>query len=543
MSDDCEALHTPARAAPDRQRVAPRESEALFRGLLDAAPDAIVIVDVDGRVVLVNRQTETCFGYTRDELVGRNVEVLMPERFRPQHVSYRHEYGVQPHTRPMGEGRELYGRRHDGSEFPVEISLSPMRADGQLLVISVIRDITARVQVSRALQQAMEEAEVARREAEAANQAKSEFLSRMSHELRTPLNAVLGFAQLLDMDPLSSTQHANIRRILKGGRHLLDLINEVLDIARIESGRLQLSPEPVRIMDAMREALDLVRPLAIERDIGLAVEPGSLCDRFVTADRQRLKQVLLNLLANGVKYNRPGGAVTLSCVEVAGDQLRIAVRDTGFGIPPDKLERLFQPFDRLGAETTEVEGTGLGLALSRGLVEAMGGAITVESDVDVGSTFYVELALAEDPLERQRRLAAEAALPEQPVPTSPRTVLYIEDNLPNLELVEQIFARRANVKLVAAMQGRLGVELAIQHRPDLILLDLHLPDIPGIEVLRAVQADERTRDIPVVVISADATHGQVDRLLTAGAHTYLTKPLDVPRFLTVVSEILDAPDR
>jgi CheY-like chemotaxis protein len=293
------------------------------------------------------------------------------------------------------------------------------------------------------------------------------------------------------------------------------------------------------MMDAMREALDLVRPLAHERGVGLAIDRGADCERFVTADRQRLKQVLLNLLANGVKYNRTGGAVTLSCAELAGDRLRVAVHDTGFGIPADKLERLFQPFDRLGAETTEVEGTGLGLALSRGLVEAMGGTISVESEVAVGSTFFVELALAEDPVARQRRLAGEAALPEPPVHARPRTVLYIEDNLPNLELVEQIFARSASVNLVAAMQGRLGVELAIQHRPDLILLDLHLPDMSGMDVLRAVQADPRTRDIPVVIISADATPGQIDRLLAAGARTYLTKPLDVQRFLAVVGEFLN----
>jgi PAS domain S-box-containing protein len=513
-------------------------SDALFRGLLDAAPDAIVIVDGEGRIALVNRQTEELFGYPREELLGELVEVLLPERFRAGHVAQRDAYIAAPRTRPMGHGRELYALRKDKSEFPVEISLSPMHADDGTLVISVIRDITPRRRIEHDLRRAMEAAELAREEAEAANRAKSEFLSRMSHELRTPLNAVLGFAQLLEMDPLTPTQHANVRRILRGGRHLLDLINEVLDIARIETGRLQLSPEPVRISDAVREALDLVRPLADEHNIRLHADTTAGCDRFVMADRQRLKQVLLNLLANGVKYNRPGGTVSLSCAEAPGERLRVAVRDTGYGIAPDMLARLFSPFDRLGAEMTEVEGTGLGLALSRGLVEAMGGTITVESAVERGSTFYVDLALAEHPLQR---VDGPNALhtPEEAAAGARRTVLYIEDNLPNLELIEQIFARRSNINLVAAMQGRLGLELATRHRPDLILLDLHLPDMSGVDVLQALREDERTREIPVVIISADATPGQVDRLLGAGAQAYLTKPLDVQRFLALVGEILE----
>jgi protein-histidine pros-kinase len=535
-------------ATPDGGTVEPgthsgtQPAEELFRGLLDAAPDAIVIVDGSGRITLINRQAEAYFGYRRDELLGRRIDVLVPERLRPGHVGYRTEYVASPRTRPMGEGRELYGRRKDGTEFPVEISLSPMQVDDDTLVIAVVRDISARRRIEQDLRRAMEAAELARAEAERANQAKSEFLSRMSHELRTPLNAVLGFAQLLEMDPLTPTQHSNVKRILRGGRHLLDLINEVLDIARIETGRLQLSPEPVRISDALREALDLVRPLADERNVQLHVDPDSMCSHFVTADRQRLKQVLLNILANGVKYNRHGGSVSTTCRVVEESRLRIDIGDTGLGIAPDKLDRLFSPFERLGAETTEVEGTGLGLALSKGLVEAMGGAITVASTPGTGSTFSVEINLSESPLSRHNRAAAgENAALEVPDQAT-RTVLYIEDNLPNLELIEQIFARSNHIKLIPAMQGRLGLELAVQHEPDLILLDLHLPDMFGLDVLRHLRADGRTRDIPVVVISADATPGQIDRLLQAGARTYLTKPLDVQRFLGVVAEMLDQSD-
>jgi CheY-like chemotaxis protein len=361
----------------------------------------------------------------------------------------------------------------------------------------------------------------------------------MSHELRTPLNAVLGFAQLLEMDPLTPEQHGRVSRILRGGRHLLDLINEVLDIARIEAGRLQLSPEPVRLTDALRETIDLIRPLAAERRITVQLAPMSDAECYAIADHQRLKQVLLNLLANAVKYNREGGSVTVSCTALADGRKRVAVADTGPGIPPEKQRRLFQPFDRLGAEATEVEGTGLGLVLAKGLVEAMGGTITFESRLGQGSTFAVELRGAESPLGRHERLGeTSASVPPVEAAQATRTVLYIEDNLPNLELIEQILARWPWVHLLSAMQGRLGLELAVQHRPDLILLDLHLPDLDGSAVLRQLQEREATRAIPVIVISADATPGQIDRLLAQGVRAYLTKPLDVPRFLSLARAVL-----
>ncbi len=508
-----------------------------FRGLLETAPDAVVITDEDGRIMLVNGQTERMFGYSRDELLGRSVDVLLPERFQGTHSGHRQGYAANPHTRPMGIGLDLYARRRDGVEVPVEISLSPMREGDRLFVTSIIRDITLRRQTEGALKQA-------RAEAEAANRAKSEFLSRMSHELRTPLNAILGFGQLLELDLTEPTQRKHVERILKGGRHLLDLINEVLDIARIETGQLQLSREPVRMSDALREALDLVRPMAAERAIQLGTDALDICDQHVMADRQRLTQVLLNLVANAVKYNRPGGTVTVSCAAAPGGRLRMEIRDTGPGIPAERQSRLFAPFDRLGAETSGIEGTGLGLALSKGLTEAMGGAIGVESRAGEGSAFWVELDAAE------RRTAPDAGLPgglRRPQETAgdnaSHTILYIEDNLSNLELIEGILARWPGTNLLAAMQGRLGIELARKHRPDLILLDLHLPDVSGSEVLAVLRDDPVTRAIPVVMITADATPGQRERLLEAGAHSYLTKPLDISRFLTVVREALEGGER
>jgi signal transduction histidine kinase/CheY-like chemotaxis protein len=370
--------------------------------------------------------------------------------------------------------------------------------------------------------------------AEVANRAKSEFLSRMSHELRTPLNAVLGFAQVLEIESLPPEHRESVEHILKGGRHLLGLINEVLDISRIEGGHLSISLEPVLVSEVIREALDLMHPLAATWNVHLDGALREIGDRYVLADRQRLKQVLLNFLSNAAKYNRPHGTVSISVNDASGDRLRLNVTDTGPGIPPEKMQRLFTPFDRLGAEEGAVEGTGLGLALSKRLVEVMGGDIGADSAVAEGSTFWVELPRAKDP-------AAAVDVPpaaSAQMPAAVGAVLYIEDNLPNVRLVERLLAHRPEVKLLTAMQGGLGIELAREHRPGLILLDLQLPDIPGADVLQRLQHDPRTRQIPVVVISADATPGQIKRLRSLGAREFLTKPLDVKRFFGLLDEVL-----
>jgi signal transduction histidine kinase len=392
------------------------------------------------------------------------------------------------------------------------------------------------------LQEEITERRKAEEEAARANRAKTWFLSRMSHELRTPLNAVLGFAQLLLAEPLPQGARDDAEHILKGGRHLLQLINEVLDISRVEVGRLMVSPEPVLVADLLGSTVDLVRPLAAQRGIALSVECPGAETRHVLADRQRAQQVLLNLLSNAIKYNRPDGSVRVSWGPAAPGRIRLHVTDTGPGIAPEMMGRLFSPFDRLGAEATDVEGTGLGLALSKRLVEAMEGTIGAESQPGTGSMFWVELPEAGAP---EAGPAPAAAVPE--ATSGSRTegaiapagrVLYVEDNLSNLRLMERLLARRPGLSLLTAMQGRLGFELASQHRPDLILLDLHLPDVGGEEVLRWLRADERTRDIPVVVMSADATPGRRRRLLDAGAMTYLAKPFDVAEVLDLIDRLL-----
>jgi PAS domain S-box-containing protein len=507
-----------------------KRTETLFRGLVEAAPDGIVIVDTSGIITLVNAQAESMFGYPRAELIGASVDKLVPDRFLEGHVADRGRFVDDPRPRPMGEGRDLFAVRRDGSEFPVEISLSPLDADSGLLVIAAVRDLTER-------RRAHTETETAKLQAERANRAKSEFLSRMSHELRTPLNAILGFGQLLEMQPLSVRQDESLRQIMKAGHHLLDLVDEVLDIARIETGDLSVSPEAVSVGTAISETIQLMVPTAGERGITFE-ERQSHRDLFVFADRQRLRQVLLNLISNGVKYNHEGGAVVVETKLHENAQLiEVSVRDTGTGISEDMLQRVFEPFDRLDVDEADIPGTGLGLTLSRGLVEAMGGTLTLESTPDAGSAFTILLPRVEAPDSRLGETIR--TLVEVKTSGQEKTILYIEDNLSNLKLVERVLEYRKGVKLLSAMQASLGIELAFTHQPDLVLLDLHLPDMRGDHVLARLRGDPVTASIPVVIITADATPGQMQRLLAAGAEAYLTKPLDVPHFLELVDQILD----
>ena len=401
--------------------------------------------------------------------------------------------------------------------------------------LELAQEVARRASLSMDNARLFREAQAARELAEQANAAKNAFLSRTSHELRTPLNAILGFGQLLARSQLTAIQTRNVDRIVTAGGHLLKLIDEVLDLSRIEAGHFAISPEPVRVWDVVREAATLVRPQAGGRDVRVDI---TIVDHhrhaYVQADRHRLMQVVLNLLSNAVKYNRPGGSITLRWVEREG-RGRLGVQDTGLGLTVEQQARIFEPFERLGQEKSGIEGTGLGLTLARQMMRAMSGDLLLDSTPGVGSTFWLDLELAAAPQAVQPDDVAQgAALPPQAL----RRVLYIEDNLPNLELVQEILSEWNAVELLPAMQGSIGLELARQHQPHLILLDLHLPDLDGRQVLRHLKTDPRTKDIPVVVLSADATPGRAAQLRADGAADYLTKPLDVGRFLTVIGELL-----
>lgn len=391
------------------------------------------------------------------------------------------------------------------------------------------------------LEETLRALEDARATAEDANRAKSEFLSRMSHELRTPLNAVLGFAQLLELDDLNDDQRDASRQITKGGQHLLELINEILDLSRIEAGGLSLSPEPVCVSDLLDEVVDLIRPLANEAGINLTSGARPSCNVYVLADRQRAKQILLNLVANAVKYTLARGTVAVYCESRADRVIRICVADTGIGIAPEKLGLVFTPFERLGAEQQGIEGAGIGLALSQRLAEAMGGSLGVESTLGKGSNFWCDLPEVEGPVERLERLEKDAPAAPPPPEIREPVVLYIEDNLANLKLMERVLARREpHVRIVAAMQGRLGLELAREHQPAVVMLDLHLPDMTGEEVLASLRVDPLTSSIPVIMVSADASPNQIQRLLAAGAAGYITKPIDVRMVLETIDRLVDS---
>ncbi len=497
-----------------------RHSEDRYRILARNFPNgALFLFDRECRYQIVGGSVLSELGYVAQEMEGRKMNEVLPRRLVAKLTPiYDEILRGESHSFDL----DSEGRTFAVHTLPVRNEAGEVYA-GMIATI----DITQSKRIERDLQAAKEEAE-------RANRAKSEFLSRMSHELRTPLNSILGFGQLLERSDLSEKHSERASLIVSAGRHLLDLINEVLDIARIEAGHMSLSLEPVSVEEVVREVVSLTHPLAERRDIQIEDDAIANKQLFVLADRQRIKQVLLNVVANAIKYNREGGRVMISC-RLENNRIHLAVRDTGPGIASEAMERLFTPFDRLGAERSEVVGTGLGLALSQRLMSAMNGKIEAASENGDGTTFTLILPSALRPQREEAKKDNETLV--EWTTSAPRRILYIEDNLANLALIESIFSELMPFKLLAAMQGGLGLELARNHQPDLVLLDLHLPDMNGDKVLEAMKSDPALAHIPVVMLSADATPGQVRRLMEAGADEYLTKPLDIDQFLRVVNDV------
>jgi PAS domain S-box-containing protein len=501
------------------------ESEGRFRQLVDSIDEVFILrTTTPVRYVYISPAVEKVFGLTADEAMAD------PAHF----LSFTHPDDIEFVRKTMEEA---------GNTSRVAVEYRIIRSDGEVrwvwtryqqvevvpgdspLVAVVVADITAQKDAHMAEMSA-------RAEAVRANGAKTEFLSRMSHELRTPMNAILGFAQLLELDELSEDQRESVHQIIRGGQHLLDLINEVLDISRIDSGHLALSSEAVLVSDVMDEVVGLVTPLLAARNLTVLTPAENVYRKHVVADRQRFKQVLLNFFSNAIKYNRNDGEIKLTGGMRPNEEFAITVSDTGIGIGPEEIKRLFTPFDRLGQEGSAEEGAGVGLALAQRLTQMMGGRIEVESSLGVGSSFTVLLPLVETvgslPDEGHVRGADTTSVNVTPPNRSSQlTVVYIEDNLANLRLMERIAARRQGLTLIHAMQGQLGLDLVSSSRPGLIFLDLHLPDMSGEEVLRRLQAEITTKDIPTVVVSADASPGQIRRVMEMGASGYLTKPFQI----------------
>lgn len=515
----------------DNRKRAERELLVLKR-VFDSAQQGIGVTDGEGVLVYSNPAHDRLLGYEPGECLGMHFSAFLTDDARA--------WANEVLRASIAEGRGRTGlmpvRRKDGRELMIASSAGFVLGAGQRAeyLFNIFNDYTPELERQRELAEA-------RDQAERANQAKSEFLSSMSHELRTPMNAILGFTQLMKYDETLPPEHQDsVQEILKAGQHLLSLINEVLDLAKVESGNIDLSIEPVELEPVIHECLSLVSPLAQQRQVTITHEPmAGLAPR---ADRTRLKQVLINLISNAIKYNHEGGSVWLEAGAVSDDRLRVKVRDSGYGIAPERLAELFQPFNRLGADSSNIEGTGIGLTIARRVVEMMGGLIDVESEPGVGSTFWIELpleALAETgPALASITPAADAASVSM-VSATARVVLYIEDNPSNLKLVAQILGHVPNIQLLTAHTPELGIQLARERRPDIILLDINMPGMDGYEVLKVFKADPDLGGVPVLALTARAMPRDIERGMAAGFASYLTKPLDVSRFLEVLQGYLD----
>ncbi len=510
-----------------------RDHQFYTRSLFESNIDALVTSDPAGIITDVNKQMEALTGCTRDELIGAPFKKYFTDPERAENAI----------KRVLSEKKvtnfELTARSRNGKETVVSYNVTTFYDRDRILqgVFAAARDVTELKRFEQTLQKTNAELEIAKTGAEKANLAKSEFLSSMSHELRSPLNAILGFAQLMELDRPAPKpeQKDRIDQILNAGWHLLSLINEILDLAKIESGQVPLSMEPVSLAEMMLECQSMTDPIARKYGIEM-IFPLFEPLYFVSADRTRLKQVLINLLSNAIKYNLKSGKVEASFAQISPGRMRISIRDTGAGLSAEELSQLFKPFQRLGQEAGGVEGTGIGLVVARQLVELMGGKIGVDSKVGEGSIFWFELNEVAPPVVN---LSGDTNSPVSQLgslnPKRKQTLLYVEDNPTNMKLVEMIISRYPQIQLLKALDGYSGIAMAQNNLPDVILMDINLPGLSGLEVLKTLKADPKTSYIPVVALSANAMSSDIKKGMLAGFFRYLTKPIVVIEFMDTLN--------
>ncbi len=513
-----------------------KSSQTRLHAIMDHVADGILVANSEGIIDTLNPAALKILGYSREEILSHTLDHFIHESNSTEIQANIFNSIKTGQGLLDGKRVELVGRRKDGSGVPLEMSLSQMILEENKYLVGIFNDISNRKLWERELISAREEAEQN-------SKAKSEFLSRMSHELRTPMNSILGFTQLMEMNevsPLTGMQKQNLQRVSSAAHHLLSLIDEILDLSRIESGQLKVSLGPVDLNRLIDGVVSILKPMAKDHKISLKVALGDLQSIFVQADLLRLKQVLLNLVSNGIKYNKENGSVILSATRTIEGRIRINVQDTGLGISKEYQALVFQNFQRLGAESTSIEGTGIGLAITKGLVELMNGTIGFESEEGTGSCFYFELPAGENShfSNKEAKEGNVVSIPKSGATAKKTTILYVEDNPVNIELMRQILSNRPQIELTVVKTAITGIQKAQALSPDLILMDIQLPDMDGLTAFKKLKDDPKTKDIPVIAITANAMLYQASSALDMGFAAYITKPIDVISFLRIIDNAI-----
>ncbi|MBT4964794.1 MAG: PAS domain S-box protein [Alphaproteobacteria bacterium] len=523
-------------AERQRAEIAVIRSEERISAIVENAVDGIITIDNRGIVDSINPAAEKIFGYSASQIIGSSISMLMPTEEARKHDSNISRYLDGGPSNIIGMGREVQGRRKDGELFPMHLAVSEFSLEDKQMFTGIIRDITASKEAEKALYQA-------KSEAEEASQAKSEFLSSMSHELRSPLNSILGFGQLMALnpdEPLTEEQAEAVDHISKSGKHLLELIDGVLDLAKIEAGSVGVSIEKTSLASALAESQDTLNAMAQARGITFVLPQDMASVPVVLADSTRLRQVLLNLMSNAIKYNRENGTVTILVTKTGDSRVRVGITDVGEGIPKDRQSELFVPFSRLSKESTDIQGTGIGLVICKNLIEAMKGTVGFESEIGKGTTFWFELPIARhtDANDVDQQPADNPLLTLGTSTSVDGKILYVEDNPDNLELMRKIVSRVRGLSMISSHTAELGIQMAKDMQPGVIILDINLPGMSGLQAVKLLTTDAATKDIPVIALSAAATKRDIENGLEAGFVEYLTKPLNVVEVIEAIRSAL-----